>query len=754
VTQADLDAGSVVNVAQAHGYYGLNEIDSNTDTETVPAVADAELTLDKSTPTADYDAVGDVISYSYLVTNTGNVTLIAPFTVDDDTATVVDCSSAPASLAPAATFTCTATYTVTQADLDAGSVVNVAQAHGYYGLNEIDSNTDTETVPADQTPAIDIRKNIEGPDSQTILSGSDVTFIIRVTNTGNVTLDIVTVTDALVPDCNATDLGPILPGEYVEYLCTVLNVVAGFTNTATTQGETSTGDIVNDSDDSTVLIASTADMTLAKALTGTNQGFTTDNNVAVGEIVTYQVSVVVPVGSFSQAVLTDTMDRGLAFVECTSITGSGLTTSIGTLADICNNAVGVTYPSASTDPRDEGRQAVFNFGILTNPSTDDVTMTVTYNAVVLNSLGNTSGLNLGNQATLTWGVGDSSGPVSAQDVTIVEPRLRVTKMANPTLVAVGTEVTFTLTLTHDNLFSTTDAFNVELIDQLPVELGNVTALNCTSGAQDPSTCTYSPATHTMRAIWPVFTRTGGNSIISFRATVLTLPLSGEITNSVTGEWTSLPGDISDPQTEFNDLSDERTFPPGIDLDNYIDTDEITLYFAEQPGTGFAPGRITPLDITTRTTYESLGDISIEVPNLGVVLPVVGVPLTERTWDLTWLWGQAGWLEETAYPTWNGNSVITAHVYLPNGKPGPFLNLGNLTWGDQIIIHSNGMRYVYQVRSVTTVKPDNMSAFKHEDKSWITLVTCKEYDSKTDTYKKRVVVKAILVDVTEELSISK
>ena len=37
---------------------------------------------------ATYDAVGDVISYSYLVTNNGNVTLGGPFTVTDDKATV------------------------------------------------------------------------------------------------------------------------------------------------------------------------------------------------------------------------------------------------------------------------------------------------------------------------------------------------------------------------------------------------------------------------------------------------------------------------------------------------------------------------------------------------------------------------------------------------------------------------------------------------------------------------------------------
>jgi sortase (surface protein transpeptidase) len=39
--------------------------------------------------------------------------------------------------------------------------------------------------------------------------------------------------------------------------------------------------------------------------------------------------------------------------------------------------------------------------------------------------------------------------------------------------------------------------------------------------------------------------------------------------------------------------------------------------------------------------------------------------------------------------------------------------------------------------------------KHEEKSWLTLVTCKDYDEKTNTYRKRVVVRAVLVSVEWE-----
>ena len=86
VTQADLDAGSVTNIAtrQRHG----DRRPRPPTAMTITAIQTRDLTLDKTLGRHDLRAVGDVIGYSFEVTNSGNVTLDGPFTVADDQATV------------------------------------------------------------------------------------------------------------------------------------------------------------------------------------------------------------------------------------------------------------------------------------------------------------------------------------------------------------------------------------------------------------------------------------------------------------------------------------------------------------------------------------------------------------------------------------------------------------------------------------------------------------------------------------------
>lgn len=129
------------------------------------------------------------------------------------------------------------------------------------------------------------------------------------------------------------------------------------------------------------------------------------------------------------------------------------------------------------------------------------------------------------------------------------------------------------------------------------------------------------------------------------------------------------------------------------------------------------------------------------------IPIVGVPQANGEWDVSWLGNQAGWLNGTAFPTWVGNSVLTGHVYDANGNPGPFVQLKELTWGDKIIIHAWGAQYVYEVQEVTIVaKGATSSVIKHEELSWVTMLTCSGYDEVSNSYNYRVAARAVLVEI--------
>ena len=75
------------------------------------------ITLDKQAGTPSANTAGSTIAYSFVVTNTGNVTLTS-VGVSDPKVGPVTCPAT--TLAPGASTTCTATYTLTQADVDAG----------------------------------------------------------------------------------------------------------------------------------------------------------------------------------------------------------------------------------------------------------------------------------------------------------------------------------------------------------------------------------------------------------------------------------------------------------------------------------------------------------------------------------------------------------------------------------------------------------------------------------------------------------
>ena len=170
------------------------------------------LAVVKAAPSAEVAAAGDVIGYSYIVTNTGNTTLTG--------ITVSDTQSAPAgaldgpvtcpqpSLAPGASETCTATYTLTQADVDNGSVSDTATATGTPPSGPaVTSPPSAATVPVPAGPAVNIVKS--ATPAQAHKPGDQVTYRYTVTNTGTDTLTNVTVSDTMTAPASQANLSPV-----------------------------------------------------------------------------------------------------------------------------------------------------------------------------------------------------------------------------------------------------------------------------------------------------------------------------------------------------------------------------------------------------------------------------------------------------------------------------------------------------------------------------------------------------------------
>ena len=265
ITQADIDAGSVVNVASASGSDQDGDPVGDTDDETVTAEQHPAVAIEKNAVQASYDASGDVLSYTFTVTNTGNVTLTNVI-VTDPQATV---TGGPITLAPGRSdsTTFTATYVVTQSDLNAGAFTNTATATGAPPTGPAVGDTDSVTVPAVTAPSLALVKNAVQSFYDSV--GDVLAYTFTVTNTGNVTLTNVIVTD---PQATVTG-GPITlaPGQSdsttftAAYVVTQSDLNAGaFTNTATATGAPPSGPAVGDTDSATVPAAAGPSLALVK----------------------------------------------------------------------------------------------------------------------------------------------------------------------------------------------------------------------------------------------------------------------------------------------------------------------------------------------------------------------------------------------------------------------------------------------------------------------------------------------------------
>ncbi|NBT32061.1 MAG: DUF11 domain-containing protein, partial [Rhodobacteraceae bacterium] len=231
------------------------------------ATPNIAVTKTASASTLATPAVGDTITYTITAENTGNVTL-GSITLSDAltggaTLTAVLGQTDDAELDVGETWSWTASYTLTQADIDAGRVENVASVSGtpaggsaitrYSGAGGAASSatsapaagsgvittlTRTASIALVKTGVV---KDTDG--TQGTSAGDTISYAFEVKNTGNVTLTNITVSDPKLGGTLAATLAHLAPGATdtatfsADYTVTAADVFLGqVSNQATVTG--------------------------------------------------------------------------------------------------------------------------------------------------------------------------------------------------------------------------------------------------------------------------------------------------------------------------------------------------------------------------------------------------------------------------------------------------------------------------------------------------------------------------------------
>jgi len=129
-----------------------------------------------------------------------------------------------------------------------------------------------------------------------------------------------------------------------------------------------------------------------------------------------------------------------------------------------------------------------------------------------------------------------------------------------------------------------------------------------------------------------------------------------------------------------------------------------------------------------------------IPTLDIDAPIVEVPITDKTWDVSGLTYEIAHLGGTANPGEKNNMVLAGHVTLKRGA-GPFLHLESLEPGDMAIVYAGEQAYTYRVVSKRYIGPTDVSVAYPTSDPILTLLTCTNWDAENRRYLERVVLVA-------------
>ncbi|WP_237690283.1 DUF7507 domain-containing protein [Nocardioides panacisoli] len=484
IVVADQTAGEVVNTASAEGQdtVGGGEVTSPEDsTTTTPVDAPApRLRLDKRAAApidANGDGItdaGDTISYTFEVTNTGN-TIINDVAVADPKVGPVTCD--PTSLAPGASVVCTAApYTITAADETSGAVDNQARATGLSGSGDdpagttVQSAPDTTSTPTTAPePVIDLDKRVAAPvdanNDGITDAGDTVSYSFVVTNTGNVPLGDVTLTDPKLGavTCAATSLA-------VDARTTCTPVTNPYTITAADQangsvdndaevaGTSPTGQTVTDGDStSTPTQAPAPALSLQKSIASYSD-VNNDGLADTGDTLTYNFTVRntgnVPLDEIAVADPTLAGATPAATISCpvTTLAPGATTTCTSTAYTITDDDVAAGSVDNTATPsgtrRDNGATVTGTPGDNSYPTTAPApAITLDKQAAEPTDVNDSGLVDAGDTISYTFLV-RNSGNVPLDDVSVDDNHVdTVTCPGSPVTLAAGAAVTCTATYT-------------------------------------------------------------------------------------------------------------------------------------------------------------------------------------------------------------------------------------------------------------------------------------------------------------------
>ena len=426
ITQINLDAGSVTNSAYAKS--NGNTTTSNTVNATITAIQNPSLNITKSASPTTYSAVGQNITYTYKVTNIGNVDILGNITVADNKTGTFNITSSGLNVGK--NITGTANYTIKQSDIDAGSVINLANATCSFNNALYNSNNITARVNSTQTPVLNITKSAS-PISYNAV-GQNITYTYTVTNTGNVDiLGNITVADNKTGTFNITSSGLNLGNNVTEtakyaitqsdldngYVINLANATCSFNNALyTSNNTTATSTAVQNPALTLVKLASPTSynsigQNIIYHYTITNSGnvdltgniTVADNKTGTFNITNSGINVVNSItGTAKYAITQSDLDAGY-------VTNSAYATNNNTISNTVtatsgayqSQALNITEVASPTSYNTVGQNITYTYTV-TNSGSVNLTGNIT---VVDNKTGTfnitSSGLNLGNNITGT-----------------------------------------------------------------------------------------------------------------------------------------------------------------------------------------------------------------------------------------------------------------------------------------------------------------------------------------------------------------